>query len=324
MRNTLQFQCERFIENRDAVKDVFRWQSGYIVPACAACYGARPVDADKLRACDALIRQNMGPFSAFRGMARPLLAALLAQEEAPETGFRKAQEVYGALRELFSSSTYLPLAALTLARFSTDAREAAARTRAVYECMKRDHRFLTSSEDCVFAALLGLGQREPEAAEGEAEACYERLRDSFPRGNGLQSLSHVLALGEAAVAEKCERTLRLDEELRRAGLKFGRGLELPVLGALALLPRDQTLLIADVAEADQFLAAQRGYGLLGPGTAMRRMHAALIVIEEAADGDGTDVSHVAAGLAGVFAAQQAALCAAIAASTAASAAAANS
>lgn len=324
MRITLERQCARFIENRDIVKSVYRWESGYLVPVAAACCGSERADAERLRGALRLIKREAGPFSAFRGMARPVIAAMLAQEADPETALRDALDAYKALRGQFMSSIYLPMAALTLTRWSENFHAAAEETRAVYEEMKKDHRFLTSSEDCVFAALLALSPYDAREAEREAEACYIRLRTYFPAGNGLQSLSHVLALGEGDADVKCDRTMTLYEELRRTTLRYGRGYELPVLGALALIGRDPSELAEDLSDADEYLQGQKGYGVFGAGATSRRMHAALIVIEASLDPEAKTLSHMAAGLAGVYAAQQAAIMAACASAGAATAASSSS
>ena len=38
--NTLQKRCELFIQNRDAIKKDFGWESIYIYPLCAAIFTA--------------------------------------------------------------------------------------------------------------------------------------------------------------------------------------------------------------------------------------------------------------------------------------------
>lgn len=324
MRSTLNAQCERFIDNRDIVKSVFRWESGYVIPACAACFGRDSADKERLRQVAALLKEETGIFSPFRGFARPVICAMVSREADPEAALNRTLHMYQALRACFSSSTFLPLAAVALARLSANPEETARRARQVYDCMKRDHFFLTSSEDSVFAALLALSEFAPEEAERRSEACFARLRGSFSRTNGVQTLSHVLALAGGSPEDRCANLEALYETLRRAGLKFGQGMELPVLGALSLLEAEPVQLAADLRDVDDFLAAQKGYGVFGPGRAARRMHAAMILMDEAEPALGGDVSGTAAGLAGVYAAQQAAMMAAVAASASASAAAASS
>ena len=324
MRNTLAEMSARFIENRDAIKTVFHWESEYVLPVCAACYGDRSVDTEALRRTAADIKRAAGVFSPFRGRVRPVVAAMLAQEADPPARLKETLQAYELLRHHFSSSDYLPMAALILARLADDPRQAADKTRRVYECMKRDHSFLTSAEDSVFAALLALSPMDPTSAEREAEDCYELLRRSFSRGNGLQSLSHVLALGEGSTLVKCDRAIALYDELKRTTVRFSRDLELPVLGALALLDRDIQQLAEDLCDADEYLSQQKGYGFFGLSASMRRMHAAMITINEASEKNAMQMSNAAAGMAGIYAAQQAAMMAAVTASTTAAAAASSS
>ena len=199
-----------------------------------------------------------------------------------------------------------------------------ARTKTIYKLMKQEHPFLTSSEDSVFAALLALSKLKDEEIVRETEACYQLLKGEFYSGNAMQSLSHVLALGEGTAEEKCRRVMDLYRGLKNRGYSYGKSYELATLGVLALPPVEMTSLINDIIDADDFLSNQKGYGFFGLGKRQRLMHAGMLVSSDyiGSQDSLTMKSAVLSGTVSLIAAQQAAMCAAIAASS--SAAAANS
>lgn len=310
-----------FVRNRDAVRGVFRFQSTYMYPLCAALYAGRDraVDAPALRAAMDLLKANVGLFSNFRNLARCPIAAQLAMDPDPQSRMDNSLVVYDLLKEEFSASAYLPIAAVTLAGEADPAAYGgiAARTRTLYLGMRKAHPLLTSSEDAIYAALLALSPRQDEDLIDAMEQCYHALKPRFLSGNAVQALAAVLALGDLSPDDACARTLALYDALLSCGLRYGRGYELPTLGALALTNADVQQLAVDLCEGDAFLSHQRGFGAMGIGRRQRLMYAALLLLPEA------EQSANAAAVTGTIAmivAQQAAIAAAVAASAAASSA----
>lgn len=325
MRNSLQTLCEQFIADRDMIKSVFGWESSYMYPVSAAIFADQhqTPDVQRLKMCESLLKQNTGIFSNFRGTLKLPMVSLIAVSPDPEEKMRRALQVYDSLKEYFWSSSYLPIASMVMAdllrpeQFSS----AAARTRHIYDLMKGEHPFLTSSEDSVFAALLALSDMDDEQIVEETENCYALLKSEFFSGNAVQSLSHVLALGDGSAETKCGKTIDLYRSLKENGMRYGREYELATLGTLALLPASVDSLTRDLAETDEFLSNQHGYGIFGPGRRQRLMHAGMLVSSDYISGDQNFSMRSAAisGTLSLIIAQQAALCAAVAASSAAAA-----
>ena len=82
--------------------------------------------------------------------------------------------------------------------------------------------------------------------------------------------------------------------------------------------------MADIMEADDFLARQKGYGFFGIGKKQRLMHAGMIVTSDYLDQSGAMQAAAIGGTISLIAAQQAAMCAAIVVSSAAAASSASS
>ncbi|MGN0400381.1 MAG: DUF4003 family protein [Blautia sp.] len=328
MRTSLEALCGNFIENRDIVKAVFAWENSYLYPVCAAIFTdkRRKADPAKLEYCKNLLKSQTGVFSNFRSTAKLAMISMLAVDREPEGKLDRALQVYNELKGYFWGSQYLPVASMMIASMVEPARyqEVAFRTRHIYNLMKSEHPFLTSGEDSVFAAMLALSVLTDEQIVEETETCYRLIKPEFFSGNAVQSLSHVLALGEGRAEEKCRATLELFHGLKARGYKYGTDYELATLGILALLPTDLDSVMTDIMEVDDFLSRQKGYGFFGIGRKQRLMHAGMIVTSDYTS--QSDNMHTAAigGTISMIAAQQAAMCAAIAASSAAAASAGSS
>ena len=68
MTETLQKRCELFIQNRNAIKSAFGWESTYIYPICAEIFTANGVLADtaQMKNCFDLLKEKTTLFSNFR------------------------------------------------------------------------------------------------------------------------------------------------------------------------------------------------------------------------------------------------------------------
>ena len=327
MRSTLSTLCNNFIENRDVIKSDYIFESSYMYPVAAAIFtGAHQrADSARLKEAEYILKDNTGIFSNFRGTLNLPMIALLAVSQNPEEKMRNAMDVYRRLKELFWTSTYLPVASMVIADLVApqEYSAVAARTRHIYELMKGEHPFLTSAEDSVFAALLALSDLTDEQIVAETEYCYQLLNGEFWSGNSVQSLSHVLAMGQGSPEAKCRKTIELYQTLKENGMRYGRQYELATLGVLALLPVGVDGLMMDMAEVDEFLSGQRGYGFFGVGRKQRLMHAAMLVASNYTSEEPNHTIMNSAALNSTIAliiAQEMAICATIAASSAAAAA----
>ena len=286
----------RFIEARDAVRAVFRWENDYTYPICAQIFLAadRPVEAAQLERCKALVKSTTGPFSSFRGNIRLPLICMLAAGDDPEDRWERTQRGYALLKGSFFGSEYLALAALLL---SAGGREA--------------------------ALLLAESQRTDDELIDDMETCYRLLDERFPKGDGLQSASHVLALSPKTPEEKVRRMIALFDGIQNAGGKYGKDRQLPILAALSLGTASEEELVRGIMDLDGLLAQQKGYkGVFSLDRRTRMMHAAMLL---SLPDRQTEVVNAAAQQAtlAMIAAQQALLCAVVASSAASSAAASN-
>lgn len=326
MTDTLNQRLRLLLDSRDTVREVYPMSGGLLHLCAASVYAldGQTAQEERLRTCKTLLKKRVSAFSYFRGAVEEPMAALIDVSGRPEQALEDCLRVYELLKQDFHSSPYLPLTAFSLVRLAPQARqeELARRTRALYERMKREHRFLTSEEDSALCALLALSGQTDDLLIRDIEDCYTRLKPEFFSANAVQSLSHVLALFPGEAEEKCRRVLALRDAVKAAGRKWGTSYELPTLGIVALCADHPQALAHRVVEADAFLEGQKGFGVFSSVSAAQRlMYAALLVLADERTAPPSALpSTLISSTVSLLLAQEAALCAAVAATAAASAA----
>ena len=324
MKNILKEKCDLFIANRDAFKAAFPMESSYLYPVCASYFVdlGRVADTQQLKNCRKLLKSRVSVFSNFRSSAELTIVAMLASHDEPEKYLDDAMEIYKSLKEHFFGSEYLPVASMILAQGISHERyaEVCEKSRKIYDLMKKNHPFLTSSEDCVFCAMLAMSEKSAEQIVNETEVCYEKLRERFSGRNAAQSLSHVIVLSDdsgLSIGDRCRDTIRLFDALKEKKHKYGTGYELATLGVLSTLPCGIEETVQDIIVVSDFLKTQKGYGFMGFDRVPRLMHAGMIVTSAHLGETRTMQGAAIGSTLSIIAAQQAATCAVLAASMAA-------
>lgn len=323
MNDQISKSCKLLIDNKEQVKTVFPWDSGLIHMACAGIYvlKEKEVDVSVLKHCKEMIKEKVGLFSNFRSTASATIAAMLAISEDPERTLTNGLNVHQLLKKEFWSSTYLPLTAMIIAQMAEPHQYEAitARTRRIYNRIKAEHPILTSSEDSANCALMALSEKSDDQLINDIERCYNILKPNFFSSNAVQSLSHVLALGEESADVKCRKTMELFNGIKTAGYKYGTSYELPTLGVMALSEASKDKIIEDMLEINNWLSNQKGFGFFSSITAKQRLMYAGIVAQCEYINSDTMQTTVVNSTISLILAQEAAMCAAITASAAASA-----
>lgn len=316
-------RCKNLIKNKETMKSAFAWEDGLTHLACAGIFINKEQTANEemLLQCKDILKRNTGIFSNFKSTAKPMIVAMLAANENPQLLMERGLKVHDLLKEEFMSSVYLPIAAMIIAQYADEARyaELAQRTRRIYKQMRADHPFLTSGEDSTFCALMALLDKPDEVLLGDAEECYKTLKSNFFSSNAVQSLSHVLAMCDGEPEIKCQKTMELFQKLKEAGHKYGTSYELPTLGVLAMADGNQDEIAVEMAEIDQWLSEQKGFGFFSSISAKQRLMYAGMIAQQDYINDKMMQSAAINGVISLIVAQQAAMCAAITASAAATA-----
>ena len=328
MRESLANKCDLFANNYNVLSKKFKWNNSINTRLGALLYTMenREADAPAIERCRKIIKDHTGVFSQFKDTTNFMTSVMLSLQPDPEPMFKSVLNVYDAMKkEGFHASPYLVLAAISIAlqadpynyeRVITSAKN-------YYDAMKEEHKFITSSDDYGFAALLAMSEKPVYQAVKEMEDCYRLLKGDFFGANAVQALSHVLTFSEEPAYAKCKRVAELDRALKNRKSKIGSGIELSFLGVIALLQENTEKLADDIAEVKDCLKDKKGFGSWSMSNTERTMFAVAVVCDDYL----TDVKHrtmeftLANNITGILIAQQMAVMAAASGAAAAAAAA---
>ena len=327
MRDEVRRRCELLIQNRDTLNEAFKWGNSLLHLSASYMITSKEkrTNVAKLKQCKELIKGKTSTFSNFKGNANCAITAMLAVSPDAEMLLADGMRVHEMLKGQLRDSAYLPMAAMSIARLVSLERqeEIVAKTKEIYDRIKKEHPYLTSAEDCSFCALLALSGKNAEELVTEAERCYGFLTEHtrYPK-NSVQSLSHVLALYDGKAEEKCEKVMGLYDTLKARGLKYGTNYELPMLGILAMTNLDYEALAEELSEVSAWLSKQKGFGFWGYVSVRQRLMFAGMLLQEG-ENEVSETALIQSSIATVVA-QQAAMISVMAASSAAAVTAANS
>ncbi len=324
---TIHEKLQQYLAIHDMLKRGFPWEY-----ALARQFGAlmltgegQAPTAEGIKAMRDVIRRETSVFSNFRGLNELMLSMLLYREPNGVERFHCMKDVYAQLKANgFHGGTYLPMAALTIARGMEQQPLSMliARMHDFYEGMKARHAFLTSQDDYVYAAMLAASPVPAAAGLEDMEAFYHELHAAgIPKGNGLQSLTHLLVLGEESHAGKLSKVERLDRYLVAHGYRL-RDYHTAFLGVVALLTGQPEALADQAIELERHLKTFRGFGSISVDKKTRFILAAYLLIAQQVESFHEDVSRTALAnsIQAILLAQQMAMVAAIAGASASAAA----
>lgn len=322
-------RLELFAANTRDLKGSFVWQSPMMKHMAALLYTAEGmvVDGEAIRQSYDMIKAHTGLFSMFRGNSALNIATMLSLTEDREKRMSDTLYVYDLLkRERFRASDYLVVAAYQIASATTADRiqTAVSRMRSFYDGMNALHPLLTSYDDYIFAAMLGMSDVDISTGVQRMEQLYLALKPAFFSGNGVQALTQVLVLGDKT-DDIVNRLLTLRQLLRDFGLKLENQYTLSSLGILALVPGTVDEITRHVSETFDYLRAQKGFSPWSFSKQELKLYASALTAYEHVDSvkSGILTTTLSTSITNILIAQQAAMAAAAASSSAAAASAAT-
>ncbi|MCH4169245.1 MAG: DUF4003 domain-containing protein [Streptococcaceae bacterium] len=325
MKPEIKSRIDLFAANTQVVNQEFTWQDGLSKKMTALLYALKglKVNTTSVINCRAIMKENTGLFSAFRGNSGLPLASLLSLQNQPEQTFKQVQSAYEILKEAkFYTSEYLTIAAYLMATQAQekDFEKLAKRSREFYNQMKNKHMFITGSDDVIYSVMLGLTTIDVKTGSDELENIFQALKGQFP-ANSVQAISQILMIG-GNDAELIKRIFDLNTSFIKQKLRMDRAYTAPSLALLALIGISTQTIVSDIANAYEYLREQKGFGLFSIDKQTGLLFATAIVASIYAEelNDGVLVASIATTITNILIAQQAAITAAIIASTAASSA----
>ncbi len=323
VRNGISLYCDSYL----ALKKPLFWKtSSLYIKLCALSYAFEGHNADPDTLLDAIdfIKKNSGTFSYLRSARVYSAAYLTAGKRNIESEFPRLTHCYDVMKKAgFSSSSYLPIAAYAL--YSTTPKglelSKAETAKLIYEAMKKQHRFLTSSDDYASAVILASSDRPISEMMQECEETYQLLKASgLWSGNGLQFLSQILVFDPASPNIKAERCKAIADRLKQYKNRVS-SMHYSTIGFFALTGEHWQEAINEALEAVELIKEMKCYKFDGREFNLM-LAAALVCMGYLAQKDSTDAMILRIGVGTTVQAIVAAQ--AVACATAASAAAAAS
>ncbi|EJO5348978.1 DUF4003 domain-containing protein [Clostridium botulinum] len=324
----LKQKVDLMAENYYELKKSFNWEYSLVKHFVAMNLATKDkkVNIEEIEEIKKYIKKQVGLFSQFRGMNLFILSSLLYLESNYKDFFQNMQIVYEKMMGAgFRNSQYLPLASYTIVKeVSMDKwDEKIQRMKSFYSNMKKNHFWLTSTDDYVLAAVLATSDLDVEKTSEEMESCYKLLNEmGFSKGDSLQSLSQILAFGEEDSQNKCNRAVSLYNKLKSKRCKltyYG----LASLGVLTLITSNDSEMIEEIKEVYDYIKGKDGYGMFS----IQKSYVVMLAISligdcyiEKIQKDLVDITLANSINAIIIAQQQAAIVVACAASAAASSA----
>lgn len=238
-------KLELLINNHEKIKEVKgSWQMGMMQQSCilSSTIKNQIIIPKKVEESIDIIKKNTGIFSNFRGYSLFYLANLLSNKVDIDESFKSILNIYDKLKEnKFFNDAYLPFLAIIINenKDKLDVDISIERTKYVYEFMKKNHPFLTSSEDYCRAALIAINSKNLDNDLGYIENCYNILNSKgFYKSNNLQSLSHIMVFDKNKSEETLNKVLRIKRLLEKNDCKID-GYGYPLIGAISLLEYDE-------------------------------------------------------------------------------------
>ncbi len=285
MNENVKSKIELFAENRKRIHEAFKWDWDMMsVVAGLVFTGAdKTADIDRMKECEKILEKKKSAFSVFRGNDKLILISKMAIADDAENYLDKVIAVYDKISagKIFADS-FLLLGAVVIVdqNKDDDADSIITKYKEIIKRMSKIHPIITDSIDIPMAVMLAMSDKDIDYIISETEEGYEYMKKNFKSySNPTQSLSHVLALTDGNMIDKCNKVMQIYYMLKERGAKYGREYEFASLGSLIDIDMDMGELADEIVEADNLLASYKGFGAWSMDRSTRLMFAAVITAE---------------------------------------------
>jgi len=230
----------------DVSKAVGRTVDRKIVLAIASKYVAsgKPFDSVKYKEVLQEMKKQTSWTSPLRTTVGYSIAANLLEQEDTEQAVKSLLNNVNIMKEAkFRSGNFSFIGAQFLTEEDSEKRAHAQAARALFDAIRKHHKFLTSYDDIPYAVLLSSPSDDVELRAETMNRYYKELRTyNFNAGNELQWLSQVLTFLSAQYDNKLvPSVVTIRDTLKNQDVKV-KTMHYPLLGFLAILEVNQAQL----------------------------------------------------------------------------------
>lgn len=233
----------QFTQTVDGVAKAAGWTvDRKIVLAIASTYVAsgKTFDAKKYKEILQEMKKQTSWVSPLRTSVGHSIAASLMEDGNSKQAVENLIKNEKILKEAkFKSGSFSFIGAQFLTKDDNEKMAHAKNARALYEAIRKHHRFLTSFDDIPYTILLS-GPNDDVLLRAETmNRYYKELRSyNFSAGNELQWLSQVMTFSSAQYdSSLVSSVVAMRDTLKKQGVKV-KYMHYPLLGFLAILKLD--------------------------------------------------------------------------------------
>lgn len=230
----------QFTQTVEAVSKVAGWAvDRKIILAIASTYVAagKMFDTEKIKAVIEEMKNQTSWMSPLRTSIGFSIAANMMEQDNTEQAIKTLLNNEKILKEAhFKRGNFSFIGAQFLTENENDKRAHAQTARALYEAIRKHHRFLTSFDDIPYTVLLSSPNDDVVLRAETMNRYYKELRTyQFSAGNELQWLSQILTFLSATYDSNLVSTVAtIRDNLKKQGVKI-KYMHYPLLGFLAIL-----------------------------------------------------------------------------------------
>lgn len=290
-----------FLENNAAIeKTRGAWGIENVQKKCSALTVTlknKKIDVDRINSAVHIIKENTSVFSSFRSTNKLSTSVAISMEEDMESSLNKIISIYDKLKDEFFSNEYLAITSQIIfnSRYRINIDDAVKKTKSVYNHMKKNHRFLTGSEDTASAAIIAVTSSNFEETFNDIEECYKILKGKhISSRNNIQTLSHILSLINMPPKDKCEKVIEMYSALKKKKVPVD-DYYLPMLGIISFVTHNVKGFAEKVWEVSNELKSHKGFGALSLQSKLRNMIAAALVSMDYLDDLDSDLKDILIG-----------------------------
>lgn len=257
---------------------------------------AKGIETDEARyvECKKILKKNIDIFSAFRGIARPMIISKMTVQDDPETYLNGCLAVYKKLRSIhkLTASPYMIMAAMTIYENGGIERsdEMIDKLENLYKSLKKAHPLLITDDDRGYLSMLVASGLNLDVMVESIENTYQTCKSISINKNSVNSLAQVLALSSKDPSVNAEEVNTLLDSLKKSGHPVSKYYGLGAVGALVLLDKSVEEKVALVSEISDYIKNYRAFKWYNMGKRRRTVYACLIALMLNSDGISENVA----------------------------------
>ena len=174
-------KCDQLIRNWKKLETEYKWYSAGFRISGALAFSAvnREVDSEAISRCKEIVDNNSGFLSTARSSIQPIIVCKMSLSDDPVQYFENLRIVMEQLgKKFFAYPEYLAQLAMGIVdsdrMYEVDS--LITRLKDLQKRMSKEHPFLTSSDDLIYALLLVLTDRPADLIIKDMEECFIYLK----------------------------------------------------------------------------------------------------------------------------------------------------